>query len=317
MPLESLLTLVEKLRERIDVHGPALRQNEMLTRYALIDPLLRELEWDTEDPTWVKPEYTGLGGVADYALFSGERLLVIVEAKKLDTSLREGKVLSQGLNYCQQQGTPYLAVTDGRRWDIYETHKLASIDEKRIAAFDLKSQPAAEACLQALTLWRRSVDSGPIAPGQTLIVGPTHNQPDSSEAPTPQPTPPSPDKQEWQSLSNWNPQSSRSPVEIQFPDNSVSPVRWWKSLLVEVVRWLEKTRLLTADHCPLRMGPNSRRYVLSTRPVHLDEKPFLSPKRAGLFHIETNESSKGIVRATRTIIEHVGQDPAQFKVRSS
>ena len=26
---ESLLTLVEKLRKRIDDHGPALRQNEM------------------------------------------------------------------------------------------------------------------------------------------------------------------------------------------------------------------------------------------------------------------------------------------------
>ena len=57
MPLESLLTLVEKLRERIDDHAPLLRQNEALTRYTLIDPLLRELGWDTENPTLVIPEY--------------------------------------------------------------------------------------------------------------------------------------------------------------------------------------------------------------------------------------------------------------------
>ena len=63
---------------------PALRQNEALTRYALIDPLLRELGWDTEDPTLVIPEYKGVGGSADYALFSGDKLLMIVEAKKLD-----------------------------------------------------------------------------------------------------------------------------------------------------------------------------------------------------------------------------------------
>ena len=50
MPLENLLTLIEKLQERIDSHGDALKKNEMLTRYALIDPLLRELGWDTEDP---------------------------------------------------------------------------------------------------------------------------------------------------------------------------------------------------------------------------------------------------------------------------
>ena len=47
MPLESLLALVHKLRERIDAHGDKLRQSEALTRYALIDPLLRELGWDT------------------------------------------------------------------------------------------------------------------------------------------------------------------------------------------------------------------------------------------------------------------------------
>ena len=32
MPLENLLTLVETLRARVDDHGDALRQNEMLTR---------------------------------------------------------------------------------------------------------------------------------------------------------------------------------------------------------------------------------------------------------------------------------------------
>ena len=52
MILESLLELVETLKARIDAHGDQLRQSEALTRYALIDPLLRELGWDTEDPDW-------------------------------------------------------------------------------------------------------------------------------------------------------------------------------------------------------------------------------------------------------------------------
>ena len=54
MPLESLLELVETLRARIDEHGPALRQSEALTRAVLVDPLLRELGWDTEDPAQFK-----------------------------------------------------------------------------------------------------------------------------------------------------------------------------------------------------------------------------------------------------------------------
>ena len=43
MVLDSLLELVETLRERIDEHRGALKQSEALTRYALIDPMLREL----------------------------------------------------------------------------------------------------------------------------------------------------------------------------------------------------------------------------------------------------------------------------------
>ena len=50
MPLDDLFTLIHELRERIDAHGAALRQNEALTRYALIDPLLRALGWNTADP---------------------------------------------------------------------------------------------------------------------------------------------------------------------------------------------------------------------------------------------------------------------------
>ena len=313
MPLESLLTLVEKLRERIDNHGDALGQNEMQTRYALIDPLLRELGWDTENPDLVIPEYKGVGGSADYALFSGDKLLMIVEAKKLDTSLRDEKVLTQGLTYCQKEGTRYLSVTDGRRWEIYETHKLASIDEKRIVEFDLKDQSATEACLKALTLWGLRA-SGHVDPGQTPFVGPPHNQPASPEPPTPQPTPPS---LEWQPLSELNQQShSPKPVEVRFPDNSVVPVKTWKSILIEVAEWLVKNKLLTENHCPISVPRKSKKtklYVVHTEAVHSNGRPFRNSTQVGTLYV-ANNSQRAVARAIR-IIERVGQDPAQFKVR--
>ena len=99
MPIADLLELVVKLKGRIESHGPALRQNEALTRYPLIDPLLRALGWDTEDPAVVIPEYTaGKGQKADYALLQmpsetttddshPAKAAVIVEAKSLDTPL--------------------------------------------------------------------------------------------------------------------------------------------------------------------------------------------------------------------------------------
>ena len=128
MPLDSLLELVETLKQRIIEHGTKLGENEALTRYALIDPFLRELGWDTADPNLVIPEYKtgdieyGTGNSrADYALRSDESAVIIVEAKRLGTPLQP--VLSKVLNYCQMEGVDHLAVTDGRHWEVFETHK--------------------------------------------------------------------------------------------------------------------------------------------------------------------------------------------------
>ena len=129
MPMTDLLTLVTKLGSRIDDHRDAFKQSEALTRSALIDPLLRALGWDTEDPEAVVPEYNAKAGRADYALLRDGSPAVMVEAKRLDTPL-QGKVVEQGIGYCINQGVGYFAVTDGRRWRIYETHREVPLEQK-------------------------------------------------------------------------------------------------------------------------------------------------------------------------------------------
>lgn len=172
MLLESLLTLVEELRGRIETHGNSLRQSEALTRYALIDPLLRELGWDTEDPDMVVPEYRSAAGSADYALFSGNNQppAVIVEAKKLGERLGDGVAL-QSVNYCNLVGTPYFALTDGRIWKIYATFEQAPLADRLIAEFTIGGMNAADVSIKALALWRHNVASGSISPAQTPIAG--------------------------------------------------------------------------------------------------------------------------------------------------
>ena len=50
MPLDDLVKVIETLQQRIRDHGDSLRQNEIRTRVALIDPLLTALGWDVADP---------------------------------------------------------------------------------------------------------------------------------------------------------------------------------------------------------------------------------------------------------------------------
>ena len=195
--VESLWGLIETLRKRID--GPYredLVGSERLTRYALVDPLLREMGWDTGDPAQLRPEYTQREGErvgkADYALFKngqdkavarkdGQKVpAVVVEAKPLgrfggrgdqDQIHLEGlenvlAAAAQAMRYCNEDNISYFAVTDGRRWYVYETNKKADLPNKRIKSFDLKDDWALADCLSAAVLWR----CNPNPPGTERVV---------------------------------------------------------------------------------------------------------------------------------------------------
>ena len=325
MPLENLLILIEKLRERIDFHGDALKKNEWLTRYALIDPLLRELGWDTEDPDIVRPEYVldQKKKRPDYVLRNNGVPIMILEAKKLGESLSNARM--QAANYAMADASVkarYFSTTNGSEWEIYDTNRPAN--DMMTAAFDLNKDSVADACLKALALWRPSVISGHIAVGETPIVGLSGNQlnttdPQPTEDTTVQPPLPVLGEDGWRPLSVFNPQTGDpKPTEIFFPDNSRVSINTWKAILVEVARWLINNNILYADHCPIQGVGKAKRYLVSTTPTHLElkNKPlFKRGEQVGSLHIETNYSGPDCVENAQHIIQHGGQDLAQFRVR--
>ena len=277
MPLESLLALVEKLRERIDDHGPLLDKSEMQTRYALVDPLLRELGWDTENPAFVRPEFKVRGGRPDYVLLIGPKPAVMGEVKSLKKNLK--KAYKEGLKYCQEKATRYLFVTNGRHWEIYDTYKK---DVSTLTVqFDLENDMAAEVCKKVKMISRSLLQR--------------HPQPIS--------------------MSEWAPPPKSCPIKVQFPDNSDVQVETWKSLLVEVTRWLVEGNHLKIRHCPILCKLKGRtHYAVSTEPFHSSGKPFGSSVKVRSFYVEAGGGNKYISTASRTVIEHVGQNPAKFKV---
>ena len=296
----------------------------MLTRYALIDPLLRELGWDTEDPGTVVPEYRVPNNkIADYVLFHAGRPEIVVEAKKLDESF--GKALDQGILSCAHTGADYFLLTDGNRWELY---KSGSTSPK--TSFNLTDASATEACMKALALWRSSVISGRIQAGQMPVTGlideppsTTTHQPTgetSVQSPPPtnqttvQETPPVTDEQGWQPLSKLEPKLF-PPTDILFPDKSTVDISAWMNIKVEVLRWLINNKFLDESHCPIRRYPGRTRYLVATDPRHSNNTKFKAPGSIGCFHFEKHWVPPEIILNVRHIIKHVGQDPAQFKVR--
>ncbi len=327
MPLDSLLELVETLRARIDDHGATLRQSEAQTRYALIDPLLRELGWDTSDPELVIPEYKTEAGSADYALFSGGEILMMVEAKNLGTPPKQA--ITQVISYCIEGGIDYFAVTNGNEWEIYETHRRGDIDEKRVVHFDLKVSPR-DACVEVLKLWRQGVQgeynsaewdcvfssirqlSEELKPTTVEAITPTTVAYESAFQ-TSQEF--SNDLTGWILLSELKPENgSVRPSEIMFPDNSQSTIRTWKDVPTETVRWLIDADILTENHCPVLRSSRGTRYIMNSNPIHRNGRLFDEPRQVERIFLETFFGGRELVDNARIIIEHVGLDSALFKI---
>lgn len=313
MPLESLHSLVETLKKRIQDHGAALRASEALTRYALIDPLLRELGWDTADPSLVMPELK-LGNTnvrADYALLRNgnpEDPVMIVEAKSLNSDL--STAAQQSINYAMQTKTEYFAVTDGQCWEIYDLYKRAAIGEKRVIEFDMGNQPAAEICLQALALWQPSLETGSAVAGHAPLI-------QSEPKPiVPRAKPPTSEEDVWHPLSQLKPSQGNSPpIEIQLPDNSIRSIRYWNSVVVEVTQWLLNNSHLHVGLCPIPQANSRARYLVHKDPKHPTGKGFYNREQVETVWVEKDYIIPELIKNTRTIINHAGQDPAQFKVR--
>ena len=306
MTLESLLKLAETLKERVAVHDVALKGSEALTRYALIDPLLRELGWDTSDPSAVIPEYSSGSRRVDYALMVSRRPAVMVEAKKLGTPLSED-VLDQVVNYCMMEGTAHFAVTDGARWEIYKAYiPDTRIAERLILEFDLSADSPASVCLKALALWRPTVEIGSVAAAQPSVI--------EKEQPTVIPTPP-PQPGDWRPLNDLDAKNTENqkPAEMLFPDGNRAELNVWVNLPLKTVDWLSTNGHLTRANCPIKSGRS--RHVVHTSPNHGNGKAFKQAHDANGFYIEGNNSRVSHISNAVTVIERVGQDPSQFRVR--
>ena len=311
MLIEDLLELIETLRKRIDEHGATLRNSEALTRYALIDPLLRELGWDTENPTIVVPEYRAPNNqIADYVLLNAGSPFIVVEAKKLGEDLRGGRALDQGILNCVRTGSKFFLLTDGRVWEIFESGS----DAPKIR-FDLKDPSVGEVCLKTMALWRPSVASGKMTIAETPLVGFPQHDPNPTP-PSPVPLPPPPDD-DWQPLTEVKTAVGQKVTALQFPGGELVQTKIWRDVLLEVVRWLSNKEMLDASHCPIKSRQSSTRCMVNTKPNHEDGAEFGMPGEVNGLYIAQSTEHHHNLRIALTIIRRVSQDPSQFKVRVS
>lgn len=308
--LDDLVGVIATLQGRIEQHRPALSQSEALTRYALIDPLLRALGWDTADPALVTPEYTVGNGRADYALLGGgDKPQAFIEAKRLDETLESPRNVDQIFTYALTQRVKYAGLTDGNRWILDDVSDFSGRERRKLSV-SLSGEPAHQLALKLLLLWRPNLATGePVAAGEPILAAVDPVPAVLPANPTPaamvvNPQPPVPAGDDWVDVSLYTPErrDSPKPMAILFPGEREKPIQSWRQVLRETAEWLIRTNQLTADKCPVLRGTTT--CVVNTASQHANGTDFGNPSQLsnGLYmnqrrgNVEVSESTKALLR---------------------
>ncbi|MCX8200512.1 MAG: hypothetical protein N3H84_00185 [Candidatus Caldarchaeum sp.] len=273
MTLDDLIEVVKSLKNRIQTHGQLLQKNEALTRYVLIDPLLRALGWNTEDPDLVRPEVTTQAGKPDYTLLHNGQRLAFVGAK----AYGKQEDLLQQVSYCVSEGVRYFIATDGSKWEVYDTQIQKPLPEKKIAEWDISAMEPGEIIRRAFSILRHAGIGKP---------------PDVIEWPPRKGTPISEIKH--------RPGEKMRYSSIVFPDGKKYRLERWKDILIESVRWLIETNRLTKP--PIKVG-KVKRYIVNYEPVHEDGRRFGNPITISGLFVDANYSASDIIRHTKRLLE--------------
>ena len=313
--LDDLAGVIETLQGRIRNYGDTLRQNEIRTRVALIDPLLQALGWDVADPGLATPEYEISGQRVDYALLGTEgKPAATVEAKKLGEPLASHRM--QMLNYSNAAGIAYAGLTDGNQWELYEVFKQVTLEERRLLDLRLLDTSAHECALKLLLLWRPNLATGrPVAAGKPIATSPV--EPVFEHQPSAQSGEPSPGE-------GWIPLAAIQtggnlitgvaerlrPSAIRLPDGRESHASNWWHIPREVAEYLIGTGKLTPAQCPLGESRNAPIVTAQRRPDRNGNFGHLHELSNGCFLSKVNTGA-GLVNNAKFLLHHCGVDPGQ------
>ena len=119
-PIASISKILDQIILLAEINRQTLERNEAATRAVLIDPLLRDLGWNTGNPNMVEVEKTDQNSRVDYALFdTNGDVKIIIESKKLGENLRQQASFLKIIKYAFALGVKDLFLTDGLLWLHY------------------------------------------------------------------------------------------------------------------------------------------------------------------------------------------------------
>lgn len=336
---EALALIVEKIKKFRSLY----EQNEMAVRDQIVNPILRNLGWDPENPEEVQPNVSTEEGVPDYSLLKNGKKILFAEAKKMGVDIEQREIIRQLAKYSFSEGTKYGVLTNGAVWVLIRSFEEGTtLTERIVWKIDLENEELSSALRKITAISKTNIEHIEVLVKKSQILD-----------------------EIWQSLldepeemikglmpvvksiiSQGYPDYQFEDTEIQDllkervkeiisgpsggeapPETPTESISWQGEsprkmklkgelfdlrnsfeILVNAANWLIKNGKLKASDCPVAAGP--KRNLINKEPKHKYGDRFRAPKKLsnGLW-IETSYSTAACINYTRRLLEKFGVSP--------
>lgn len=340
---------IETVVERIKKYRSLYEQSEMQVREGIVNPILRGLGWNPENPEEVQHNVTTEEGIPDYSLLKENKKVLFIEAKNLSVDIEKREVIRQLANYCFGEGMKYGALTNGSMWVLFRAfqegttmaervvwktdienddiaatiRKLNTISKENIGDIEtlIKKLPILDDIWQSLLDEPEDLVKGFIPIFDDLIK---ERHPDYEF--------PYSEIEDFmkervkelisrtdeividrgQSTKPPPPPIVTRPTRMKIGTDTYK-IKTSKDILVNTAEWLIRKRKLKREDCPIEAGPAWN--LVNTQPKHRNGKDFFNQRRlSNDLYIETNYSARDCIDRAQQLLKRYGYQSNMLSV---
>jgi len=334
---ESLAPIVEKIKKYRSLY----EQNEMAVRDQIVNPILRNLGWNPENPEEVQPNVSTEEGIPDYSLIKDGKKNLFVEAKKLGVDVEQREVIRQLAKYSFSEGTKYGVLTNGALWVLIRSFEEGTtLTERIVWKTDLENEELSAVIRKITTISKTNIEHIEVLVKKVQILDEIWQslleEPDEmikglmpvvkSIITQGYPGYQFEDTEIEDLLKERVKEIISNPSEEETPlDTNVEPISWRGEsprkmklrgevfelrnsfeILVNTANWLIKNGRLRPSDCPVGIG-RGKRNLINKEPKHKYGSDFRAPKKLsnGLW-IEAHYSTAGCINYAKRLLEKFG-----------
>ena len=152
---ETLTSIVEKIKKFHSLY----EQNEMAVRDQIVNPILRSLGWNPENPEEVQPNVSTDEGVPDHSLIKNGNKILFIETKKLSVDIEQEEVIRQLARYSFGEGTKYGVLTNGAVWVLIRSFEEGTtLTERIVWKTDLENEELPAVIRKITTISKTNIE---------------------------------------------------------------------------------------------------------------------------------------------------------------